>query len=134
MMFHTGWKHEICPGDGGVDRCGNTAETEDDKYRPPTEVVTQPSSRPARHQTNPTQGEPTTTMTRKNPVNQSTSTLQAPPPNLPKSTIPRVVAFEVSPLGWKIWNLGFQRALNWSQKDLPMTVVGPKLTTSYEKR
>ncbi|KAI8453590.1 hypothetical protein BY996DRAFT_6457684 [Phakopsora pachyrhizi] len=70
--------------DGGIDRHGNTAETEDDEYCPPIEVVTQPSSRPTRR-------ESTIATAAKYPANQSASSLHAPLPHPPKSTLPRVV-------------------------------------------
>ncbi|CAH7666312.1 hypothetical protein PPACK8108_LOCUS661 [Phakopsora pachyrhizi] len=64
--------------DGGIDRHGNTAETEDDKYRPPIEVP------------NPPQGEFPIPLAGKYPANQSTSSLQAPLPHPPKIVSPGV--------------------------------------------
>ncbi|KAI8459188.1 hypothetical protein BY996DRAFT_6410358 [Phakopsora pachyrhizi] len=73
--------------DGGKDRPGNTAETEDNEYCPLANFTSQPT----RRQPNPPPGESTTTMAGKNAANPSMSRLLAPPPNLPKATLPRVV-------------------------------------------
>ncbi|CAH7675299.1 hypothetical protein PPACK8108_LOCUS10284 [Phakopsora pachyrhizi] len=61
-------------------RRGNTAETEDKKYRPTVEVP------------NPPQGESTIPTAGKYPAHQSTSSLPVPKSHPPKSTLPRVVA------------------------------------------
>ncbi|CAH7684952.1 hypothetical protein PPACK8108_LOCUS19404 [Phakopsora pachyrhizi] len=66
--------------DGCINRRGNTAETEDNEYRPPIEVP------------NPPQGKSTIPTAGKYPAHQSTSLLLVPKSHPPKSTLPRVVA------------------------------------------
>ncbi|KAI8453608.1 hypothetical protein BY996DRAFT_6592561 [Phakopsora pachyrhizi] len=77
--------------DEGIDKRGNTAETEDGEYRPPLDNTAPPSPRPTRRQPNPSRGKSSIPTAGKNPVNQLTSLLRAPPAKSLKSTLPRVV-------------------------------------------
>ncbi|KAI8444190.1 hypothetical protein BY996DRAFT_6426276 [Phakopsora pachyrhizi] len=77
--------------DGGKDRHGNMAKTEDNKYCPLAKTTSLPSSGPTRRLPNPLQGASTTTMAGTKSASQSTSVMLVPPPTLPKATPPRVV-------------------------------------------
>ncbi|CAH7671521.1 hypothetical protein PPACK8108_LOCUS6301 [Phakopsora pachyrhizi] len=77
--------------DEGIDKRGNMAETEDGEYRPPLDDTAPPSPRPTRRQPNPSRGESSIPSAGKNPVNQSTSLLRAPPVKSLKASTSRAV-------------------------------------------
>ncbi|CAH7690220.1 hypothetical protein PPACK8108_LOCUS25503 [Phakopsora pachyrhizi] len=76
--------------DEGIDKRGNTAETEDGEYRPPLDDAAPPSPPPTRRRPNPSRGESSIPTKGKTPVNRSPSLLRAPPTQTLRSTLPRV--------------------------------------------